>query len=227
MPSWIMHLVTGNEICEKLDIKDKNSFLFGNIMPDILNNYIVKATNKHKEYETTHFTDDIDINGIKYGFPNLDRFFEKYKEKMNNPIVCGFYVHLITDYFWNKLVYEKYFKKHNEFVEVECIDGTTQDYEYDQAIEIKQTDFKICTQYLKNNNEVAKIVYTDNLLRLSKEITEIPLIKEDIEKTVNAVDEYYTDKKDLDRTSYRLFSQEELNKYLEESINFIIEKLQI
>ena len=112
MPSWITHLVTANRLCEKLDIKDKNSFLFGNIMPDILNNYIVKKTNIHKDYEITHFTRDVVINGVEYDFPDFNNFFEQYKDKMSNPIVCGFYVHLLTDYFWNKLSYGKYYREH-------------------------------------------------------------------------------------------------------------------
>ncbi|MBQ2938138.1 MAG: hypothetical protein IJE05_04610 [Clostridia bacterium] len=225
MPSWITHLVTANKICDKLNIKDKNSFLFGNIMPDILNNHIVKNTNTHREYEITHFTDDIVINGIKYAFPNFDKFFEGYKEKMNNPIVCGFYVHLITDYFWNKLSYEKHFRNHNGFVEIQFIDGTTEEYEYDPAIKVKQSDFRIFTEYLKNNYEIDKIAYTDDLLNLSKEITEIPLIKEDIEKTLYAVDEYRKNKTASSKTNYRLFTQEILNVYFDESINFIVKKL--
>lgn len=227
MPSWVTHLVTANKICEKLDIKDKNSFLFGNIMPDILNNYIVKNTNTHKKYEITHFTDDIVINGIKYAFPNFDKFFEEYKEKMNNPIVCGFYVHLITDYYWNKLSYEKYFRNHNGLVEIQFIDGTTKDYEFDPAIKVKQTDFRNFTKYLKNKNEIDKIVYTNELLNFSKEIVEIPLTKQDIEKTLKAVDKYREDKIDSYNISYRLFAQEILNDFFEESADFIIEKLKI
>ena len=227
MPAWVTHLVTANKLCEKLNIKDKNSFLFGNVMPDILNNYIVKNTNTHKKYEVTHFTDDIVINGIKYAFPNFDKFFGEYKEKMNNPVVCGFYVHLLTDYFWNKLSYEKCFRNHNGFVEIQFIDGTTQNYEYDPAIKVKQADFKIFTQYLKTNNNIDKIVYTNDLLNLSKEIIETPLMKEDIEKTLKAVDKYCEDKTDSYNTNYRLFTQEILNDYFDKSINFVIEKLKI
>lgn len=225
MPSWITHLVTANKICEKLYVEDKNSFLFGNIMPDILNNHIVKNTNMHKEYGITHFTDDIVINGIKYAFPNFDKFFEEYKEKINNPIIYGFYVHLLTDYFWNNLSYQKYFRNHNGLVQIQFIDGITQDYEHDSAIKVKQADFRIFTDYLKNNYEIDKILYTDDLLNLSKEISEIPLTKEDIEKTLYAVDKYIKNKTELSKTNYRLFTQEILNSYFKESINFIIEKL--
>lgn len=227
MPAWITHLVTANKICEKLDVKDKNSFLFGNIMPDILNNHIVKDTNTHKKYEITHFTEDIDINGIKYAFPNFENFFEEYKQKINNPIICGFYVHLMTDYFWNNLSYQKHFRNHNGLVEVKFVDGTTKDYEYDLAIKVKQADFAIFTEYLKNNYKTNKIVYTNDLLDLSKEIEEIPLTKDDIQKTLNAVDNYLMNKTKLSETNYKLFTQEILNDYLNESIDFVIENTKI
>ena len=102
----------------------------------------------------------------------------------------------------------------------------TEDYEYDPAIKVKQADFRIFTQYLKNNHDIEKIVYTDDLLNLSKEIIEIPLIKEDIEKALYAVDEYQKNKTDLYKINYRLFTQDILNDYFDESINFIIEKLE-
>lgn len=225
MPSWITHLVTANRLLNKIEIKDKNSFLFGNIMPDILNNHIVKDTNVHRDYHITHFTDDVVINGIKYAFPNPDKFLLQYKEKMNNPVICGFYVHLLTDYFWNKLSYEKYFRDHNGLVEIKFVDGTTEEYEFDSAVKVKQMDFKKFTEYLKNNNSVDSINYSDELLCLSNEIKELPLTKEDIEKTLVEVDKFLNEEKVPDEAEYRLFTQEILNEYLEESIDYIIEKL--
>lgn len=224
MPSWITHLVTANKLFDRLDINDKNSFLFGNIMPDILNNYIVKDTNVHRDYEITHFTAPLVINGIKYEFPNFKNFFEEYKEKLDNPVVCGFYVHLLTDYFWNKLSYEKYFRNNNGLVEVKFLDGTTKDYKYNDAIRIKQADFRIFTEYLKNHYVVDGISYTENLLNLSKEIVEIPLTNQDIDKTLYEVKQYLGNESEMSETNYKLFTQDILNDYLEESINFIIKK---
>ena len=93
------------------------------------------------------------------------------------------------------------------------------------AIKVKQADFRIFTDYLKNNYEIDKIFYTDNLLNLSKEIFETPLTKEDIEKSLYAVDKYIINKTEFSKTTYRLFTQEILNSYFKESINFVIKKL--
>ncbi len=149
MPSWITHLVTANEISKKLDVKDKNSFLFGNIMPDILNNYIVKETHMHKCYEETHFAEDALINGIECKFPSPNRFLKEYKNKMKNPIVLGCYTHLLADYYWNDISYGKYFKGSREEVEVKFANGETKIYEYDDAVAIKQQDFSVFTRIFK------------------------------------------------------------------------------
>lgn len=225
MPSWITHLATANKLCEKINIEDKNSFLFGNVMPDILNNYIVKETKEHKEYEITHFTDALTINGITYPFPNPNKFFEKYKDKMNNFVVYGFYVHLLTDYYWNKLSYQNHFENKDGLVEVKFSDGICENFEYNSAIKIKQQDFKIFTEYLKETYTTDKITYSDNLLELSREIIQTPLTKEDIEKTIIAVDEHLKNKIDLSERKYKLFTQDNLNTYFDESIDWIIEQL--
>ena len=226
MPSWITHLVTADKVLKNIEVKDKNSFLFGNVMPDILNNYIVKNTAIHKEYETTHFSDDVVINGIKCAFPGYNKFINEYKDNMDNPIICGYFTHLVTDYFWNEFSYGNYFKKHNDLVEVKFIDGKKKDFEYNKAVKIKQSDFAIFADYLKSNYKIEKIVYKDDLLNLSKKIIEIPLTKEDIKNTLCVVDEYINDPKDeLLDTSYKLFTQDILNSCFDESIEFIIKIL--
>lgn len=225
MPSWITHLATANKLIDKLEIKDKNSFLFGNIMPDILNNHIVKNTNVHRKYEITHFTDDVVINGIKHEFPNPNKFLVEYKDKISNPVICGFYIHLLTDYYWNKTSYEKYFKNNNGLVELKFVNGTRRKYEYDDAIKIKQTDFRIFTEYLKINNTIDKIVYSDNLLNLSKEIKETPLIEEDIYNTLYEVNNLLNNEVEQISMNYNLFTQDKLEEYFEQSIEFIIKEM--
>lgn len=149
MPSWITHLVTADKVLKNIEVKDKNSFLFGNVMPDILNNYIVKNTNIHKEYEETHFAQDVIINGIECKFPGPNKFLEEYKDKMTNPVVLGFYSHLLADYYWNDISYGKYFKGSREEVELKFVNGETKVYEYDDAVAIKQQDFSVFTRIFK------------------------------------------------------------------------------
>lgn len=146
MPSWITHFVTVNKICERVKIENKNDFLFGNVMPDILNNYIVKNTSVHKNYDETHFRYKANLNGIRCELPDLDRFYNEYKGKMDNPVVLGYYTHLITDFYWNSTTYSNYFKPDGDCLEFTSVEGEKVVLEYNKAIKVKQLDFAIFTR---------------------------------------------------------------------------------
>ena len=41
MPAWGMHLLIAKKVSEKINIENYNSFLIGNIVPDINNGYLI------------------------------------------------------------------------------------------------------------------------------------------------------------------------------------------
>lgn len=224
MPAWVTHLVTGNKISDRLNITDKNSFLFGNVVPDILNGYIVKEISIHEKYEMTHFTESDVINGVKCKMPNPDKFLSLYKDRMDNMVILGAYVHLLTDYYWNKISYEKFFRQEGELVKLKFNDGTTNKYEYNDAIKVKQEDFKIFTYYLKKNYKLERVFYTDKFLDINSKISEIPLTRQDIVNAISAIDNYIDIKEQIDN-NYRLFKENEIKEEFEKSLEFIEEKL--
>jgi len=88
MASSVIHMCVAKKINETLKIKDENMLLLGSIAPDI---------SKHLGESKTrsHFFDDnenVDMN----------RFLEKYKNKLNHPFMLEYYIHLYTDYLWEK-----------------------------------------------------------------------------------------------------------------------------
>lgn len=88
MASSVIHMCVAKKINETLKIKDENMLLLGSIAPDI---------SKHLGESKTrsHFFDDnknVDMN----------RFLEKYKNKLSHPFMLGYYIHLYTDYLWEK-----------------------------------------------------------------------------------------------------------------------------
>lgn len=88
MASSVIHMCVAKKINETLKIKDENMLLLGSIAPDI---------SKHLGESKTrsHFFDDnknVDTN----------RFLEKYKNKLSHPFMLGYYIHLYTDYLWEK-----------------------------------------------------------------------------------------------------------------------------
>lgn len=227
MPAWITHFVTANRVADKLKIEDKNSFLFGNIVPDILNNHFVKNTNVHGRYEQTHFAKKIVVNGKNCDFPDLDRFSYEYKDKMNNPIVCGCYIHLITDYYWNMNFRQKYSCDANGLTSVKLANGETKIDSDDKIIKIKHEDFRIFTEYLKLNNVLHKIVYTNRLFEYCKDIEEIPLTKQDILDTLKVIDDFIDSKIDMESGEYSIYTQDKLNEDFEGSIGFILDRFKL
>lgn len=115
MPSWIMHFAVANKVSEKLGYNNeqKNEFIFANIAPDIFEGYLVKdLSNLVRDY-STHFPEIMEINGMNIPIPNVDRFIQKYKSKLDNPVICGYLCHLLIDRFWNTYTYGKYLSNFN------------------------------------------------------------------------------------------------------------------
>lgn len=225
MPSWITHLATSHQLLKEINVKDENSFIFGNIMPDILNNYIVKETSQHKDYEITHFTDEVNIHGIHYQFPNPQKFWKKYQSQKENPVVFGFYVHLLTDYFWNHTTYEKHFKKINDQMVAILADGTEKIMEYQDAIHLKQRDFRIFTEVLKTRYPLSHLQDMPQLVENSKQIIENPLTREDIQKAIQKIEQMLEPEEKTETEKYVLFTEEQLKQYFQESIQFILQHL--
>lgn len=225
MPSWITHLATSHQLLKELTVKDENSFIFGNIMPDILNNYIVKETSQHKDYEITHFTDEVTIHGIYYQFPNPQKFWKKYQSQKENPVVLGFYIHLLTDYFWNYTTYEKHFKKINDQMVAILADGTEKIMEYQDAIHLKQRDFRIFTEVLKTRYPLSHLQDMPQLVENSKQIIENPLTREDIQKAIQKIEQMLEPEEKTETEKYVLFTEEQLKQYFQESIQFILQHL--
>ena len=99
MPSWNIHLAVAKEVNKKLKL-DKNSFYFGNTVPDI--DYNMKLTRKE-----THYYNIPCPNCPKEILPDINLFLKDYQDKLQNPLIMGIYVHLLTDYYFNSKIYPK------------------------------------------------------------------------------------------------------------------------
>ena len=110
MPNWGEHLLIANKILEKVKI-DENLFLFGNILPDVQDGYLVKGISNIQPHKKNHY----DLSGKKFN-PNNKKeyevFYEIYSKKMNNPIIMGYLTHLMTDALWNDIFYNIYKSNH-------------------------------------------------------------------------------------------------------------------
>ncbi len=88
MASAIIHIAVASEI-NKVMNKNESKLLIGSIAPDI-------AKHIGETKVKSHFQDRDD------SIPNLDKFLSKYGDKLNDPFILGYYIHIYTDYLWFK-----------------------------------------------------------------------------------------------------------------------------
>ena len=94
MPSWSIHLAIAKEANKKLKL-NKDLFYYGNLIPDV-----DKGTSISR-YDA-HFYDDIPFPKCpKENMINIDKFLSTYKDNLDNPLILGYYSHILTDNFFN------------------------------------------------------------------------------------------------------------------------------
>lgn len=199
MPNWKIHLEVGKRVANniKFNEKDYEFFMLGNILPDINNRYIVENIKKQISHKVTHFD---------YNNKTHENFFNIYKEKISEPIVLGYYVHLFTDYIWNNDFYTS-------------IVGTEfEKLDKDTLRELKQSDFRNYNNlYVDNQLTINNL---DESIEKIKIINEVNLNKDDLIDTIN-----YLKGKIFYDTEYSFYSEEYLNNLLEYTIKTITNEL--
>lgn len=100
MPSWSIHLAVAKKVNKKLKL-NKNLFYYGNLIPDV-----DKATSISR-YQA-HFYDNIPFPTCpKENMINISKFLNTYKNELDNHLILGYYSHLLTDNYFNDIVYSK------------------------------------------------------------------------------------------------------------------------
>ena len=100
MPSWSVHLAVAKEVNKKLNL-NKDLFYYGNLIPDVDKGTII---NRY----TAHFYDNIPFSSSpKEKMININKFLNTYKNELNNDLILGYYSHLLTDTYFNNVVYTK------------------------------------------------------------------------------------------------------------------------
>lgn len=232
MPSWIMHFAVANTLCEKLNYKDKekNEFIFANILPDLFEGHIVKNLSRIVNDYSTHFPKITDINGMKIPIPNVSRFKEEYINKLDNPIICGYLCHLLTDRFWNMYAYGKYlydFDKSKDLIKIINKDGSEEIVYFSVGSRRKQADFKKFCNYIKNNKKIEYPYFSESILDDLNELKEFKFKRDDIIKTIDYIENDLKNAVDEEDDNYKMFTLDELIEKYNESIEYILDFLEI
>lgn len=221
MPSWIIHLKTANELNKKWNLLEENSFLLGNIMPDA-ERHVIKDLSFVVPYDISHYAEHTIINGVDQKITNPDKFVKKHRNQFNNPMVLGYLVHLLTDNFWNLKTFHKSYKTEEEAfpIEVQMNNEIKKVHDREEVRILKQHDFDLFSAQIVQTYLLPTLNFDDKLLVDSKQIEEIPIHKEDVNKYIQ-----YVKKLEMPiiegKKEYWLFTPEEINKDFNESLQYI------
>ena len=99
MPSWSIHLAIAKRVNRKLNL-DKDLFYYGNLIPDVDRKITpIRRSEAHYYHHLTFPTCP------KERMIDIDHFLTDYKEDLSNPLILGYYCHLLVDNFYNNEVY--------------------------------------------------------------------------------------------------------------------------
>ncbi len=202
MPTWPVHLKIANRLKEKYNYTD--DFILGNVIPDTMNGHIINNPSNIFHHAVTHYS-TADFNDFLE--INIDKFLKENKEKLENEVILGTYTHLLADKYFNDYTREHHFKKVEDTIYPILNDGTID--EKNHPMVMKQEDFRIFgEQFIKNNEVGNKISLTKDTIKLCKDLN-YPVEKEDIEKTIDKINEI-VDTKITEEENCKMFTEKEL-----------------
>ena len=230
MGSAVMHLCIGKKIAKKLNNSDRKEFLIGNLAPDLS-----KLTNQSRYI--SHFLKKIVINDTEREVPDLDKFLEKYKDRLNEPFIQGYLCHLISDDVW----FREYIPNHV----VSITEDKKQILLRDIDDYIPYGDFRamMYSDYNKTNKDLF-LLYKLNLKRFDNMDIDDPNMEEfefdEIHRLIDQISDYleycksgdeeiepdFDDNRmdDYDVEPLKILSNTEIVTFIEEAIDSVIEK---
>lgn len=219
MPNWGEHLLIANKILKKVKI-DENLFLFGNILPDVQNGFLVKDISNIVSHKVSHY-----YLNEKYSLSNhkkeYENFYKIYYKRVNNPIIMGYLSHLITDSLWNDMFYNKKCIKEDDnpvgFInrKGELIKGTKSELK-----EYKQKEFKIFQTYIYKNYKMKLPKFALEVSKNANILENININDDDVKKVVEYINKTKIDSNNQNH-EMQLFTIEELEKQINNTVDFI------
>lgn len=171
MPSSIIHRCVSKMVLEKMNLYENNLDIYmyeiGSIAPDCWRNskrFKDSLLPKKEKRKYSHFSNDDEY------IENYDRFFDKYKDKLNEPFIMGYFVHLITDFHWRTSMFYKCFSLDGSII---LLDGSLLNGEKGVRKELLYKESKKMAFLLSNHFSLSQ------LRQLSMdEINSLPLMNE-------------------------------------------------
>lgn len=213
MPSHKIHLSIAKRVNDKLNL-DLDSIMLGSVLPDICESI---------NHSISHYqTGEKDLEGLA----NPDKFIKKYKNKLNNPIMMGYLIHILTDRYYNEYMFKHFYIYDEDDNGIgmylkgkkKLLDGKTRKY-------LKHRELELYDKWLINNRYVPKfndMKCVDNVI----DFEEAKFNKERLREYILSAN------KDIDKVNifskfrfynYKITTKEELDKIYNNCINYILD----
>lgn len=204
MASSLIHLAVANEVNKKLN-RDSRKLLIGSIAPDI--SKLVGESRKK-----SHFLGD-DGNSI----PHLDWFLVKYKDRLDDDFLMGYYIHLYTDYVWFKYFIPEIVDKKL----ITKLDGTKVECPTEHLLSLYiYNDYTNLNSKLIDEYELDLKVFYEELPKIDTVITEIPMDK--LSVLINKAGEIIENSKE---NKEYLFNMDNIKQFISMSVDMIISNI--
>lgn len=216
MPCWTIHTAIAKDLNKELNL-NPDLLYYGAVLPDVDKGNEVGKFKAHFYIDHPKYPDEVIID--------FDKFMDKYKNRLDRDLVIGYYIHLLTDYYFNEYIFDNTYilDDTGSIREIKLLLGTTPDIESRRRL--KQDDFIMYGSYLLNNNRVGipkdkELIYKHLCDLKHSFINEI-----EVNNRINYMNSNdfleYNNKKE----NYKLFTREEYDKLYADCLKFIKDKL--
>lgn len=158
MASSVIHMAVANEVNKVLK-RDNSKLLIGSIAPDISKQIGQDRTISHFIFED--------------GLIDLDKFLDKYKNNLDDDFVLGYYIHLLTDYFWFKY----FMPEITNYSIIKTLDGKELNLSKEEICEYIYNDYTNVNIRVINEYNMDLKIFFNELPEIKKIIEEIPMDK--------------------------------------------------
>lgn len=215
MPTHKIHLAIAKKISDKLII-DTDSVMLGSVLPDICN---------EKNHQLSHFQlGKKDLEGLA----NPDKFLLKYKYELNNPIMLGYLIHLLTDKFYNEYIFTHFYiyDENDNGIGI-YLKGKKRMLSQEERKKMKHRELNIYDKWLINHNYVSKFNKFDCINNVI-DIDEATFDKEKLKQYILSLNNEAKKLNILKKIyiyNYKITNQKELDKIFNECTDYIINYL--
>lgn len=226
MPSWSIHLKVASELSKKIKV-DKDKFLFGSLLPDTDKGCKLDRFHSHY-YGESRFPECPNEYMIE-----MDRFLNDYQDKLSDSLILGYYVHLLTDHFYNKYIYtNKWVQDENHnVIGVKKNDGTIIDISnnFRESLKYKHNDLNLYGKMLFDDGEVDVPDDCESIIESIGLIKDQSVSIKDVANKILYLNMGFFDFNIITDEEYEhgydIFTQEELDNLLDECIKYIESEL--